>query len=734
MNKLVVAIGWAVSTISFLVCSANPDPDPAKLKILDNEYPRVFFFRQSEGVAAQKNVSYEDWEKTFERLMGIEGKVLDEEIIGRSIRNIDFFTRFKERHSEQLVLLHFNGNARDPLYESDRFFAGHWLYFNGAKILSDVPAEQGETDIHVENPNLFKVNMGRYRDRNEDIGLCMLDADGKPNWNQSEQVQLISIDRQRKIIRVRRGCYGTEPHEFGAGQGYAAAHMTEGPWGRKNNLLWYYNYSTRCPRDNQGHTCADILVEHLVELFGQNGPPFDCAQGGEPVEPLVAFDGLEFDVLKFRCGGGSKGRGADCDADGRLDAGIHEGINTYGIGVVEFCRQLRERLGQNRFILADGMSETNQRAFGILNGIESEGWPHLRDYQIHDWSGGLNRHFFWDKNVQPPVFNYINHKFNEPTGEPGVVVQADVPFSIHRLVFAVGVFTNSAICYSYPPGNDPDGLFGVWDEFRMGTANRLGWLGKSLGPAMRMAARQPDMLAGYGKPISGDLLTRLAGQGAKFELANGVLKIMAIDPTAAEIRFRLTNVPCSGPDLFVSLTARGETMQGYPPEIARMMYVGAAQEGQEVGKDNRFMTWVGDSDFDSGFYFSNLDCRQTSIESSPVRAPTCATATNKPKVSNGASQIDLEFVVEGSESIWISRIQAYCYPDVMYREFEHGLVLANPSPRPYTFDLDELFPGQTFQRLRGTSTQDVVCNDGSIVRGKLNLGTKEGLFLIRISR
>jgi len=199
VNKLVVAIGWAVSTISFLVCSANPDPDPAKLKILDNEYPRVFFFRQSEGVAAQKNVSYEDWEKTFERLMGIEGKVLDEEIIGRSIRNIDFFTRFKERHSEQLVLLHFNGNARDPLYESDRFFAGHWLYFNGAKILSDVPAEQGETDIHVENPNLFKVNMGRYRDRNEDIGLCMLDADGKPNWNQSEQVQLISIDRPPQL-------------------------------------------------------------------------------------------------------------------------------------------------------------------------------------------------------------------------------------------------------------------------------------------------------------------------------------------------------------------------------------------------------------------------------------------------------------------------------------------------------------------------------------------------------
>jgi len=410
--------------------------------------------------------------------------------------------------------------------------------------------------------------------------------------------------------------------------------------------------------------------------------------------------------LKFRCSGGRKGRGADCDADGKLDAGILEGVNTYGAGVVEFCRELRQRLGDNRFILADGMSETNQRAFRVLNGIESEGWPHLRDHQIHDWSGGLNRHFFWDKNAQPPVFNYINHKFNEPTGEPGVVKRADVPFNIHRLVFAAGVFTNSAICYSYPPRNDPDGLFGIWDEFRMGTANRLGWLGKPLGPAMRMATRQPDMLAGYGKPISDDLLTRLGGQGVKFELANGLLKIMAIDPTAAEVRFRLSSVPCNGPDLFVLVTGRGGSMQGYPPEVARMMYVGAAQEGQEVGKDNRFMTWVGDSDFDSGFYFSNIE----------------------------SSQVDLEFIVEGSEPIWISQIQAYCHPDVMYREFEHGLVVANPSPRPYVFDLDELFPGQTFQRLQGTRTQDVVCNDGSIVRSELNLGPKEGLFLIRISR
>ncbi len=682
----------AASVVVMTLCNkALSGVDMEQLGVLGDEYPRVFFFRQAEGVAAQKGVSYEQWEKTFERLMGIEGKVLEEEVPGRSIRNIDFFTRFKQRHPKQLVLLHFNGNARDPRCESERFFAGHWIYFNGAKILSDVPAEEGQTDIRVDKPGLFKVNIGRYRDQNEDIGLCVLDAEGRPDWNRSEQVQLVSIDAEKQVVRVRRGCYGTKPRAFRAGMSYAAAHVTEGPWGKQSHLLWYYNYSTRCPRDKSGRACADVLVEYLAELF-------------EPRGALAAFDGLEFDVLKWQCGGGLRNRGADCDADGRADAGLDRGVNLYGAGVVEFCRQLRERLGERRLILADGMGLNNQRAFGILNGIESEGWPHLSDHVIHDWSGGLNRHFFWDKNARAPVFNYINHKFNVPSGEPGVMKQADVPFSIHRLVFAVAALTNSAICYSYAPRNDADGMLGIWDEFRMGAENRLGWLGKPLGPAVRMAERCPDLLKDKGSPISSDLLQQISGNGVTFELHDGALKVTAADPGASEISFRLKDVPCDGPDLFVSVMARAEAIRAYPPEIARLMYVGTDAGAPQAEKNGRFMTWINGNDFNSGFYFSNIR----------------------------TSMIDLELTVEGSEPIWIKKVQVYAHPDAIYREFENGLVVANPSPRPYVFDLDAISPGRTFKHLQGSPTQDIASNDGSLIRGKLNLGPKEGLFLVRV--
>ena len=814
--------------------AVSSSADPAGLPVVSGGYPRVFFFRGSEGAASNPRVSYERWERDFSRLMGIMGKVLDEEIPGRSARNIEFFTQMKRRNPEQAVLLHYNGNARDPRYELDDFFAGHFLYHNGAKILADVPAAEGETEIKVSDPDLFRTEMGRYKSSNDDVGLCMLDESGRPDWHRSEQVQLVSIDKKNKTIRVRRGCYRSRPMAFPAGKAYAAAHVTEGPWGGKSNILWYYNYSTVCPKDKQGRTCSDVHAAVLAKKF---------LPGGE----LEAFDGLEFDVLSHQCGGGGK-LGVDCDADGRIDNGFFGGRNAYGIGVVEFCRDLRSKMGPNRLILADGHSERNQRAFRILNGIESEGWPSLGDWEIEDWSGGLNRHWYWAENGAEPIWNYVNHKFTTAGEQPGQRVNPEVPFKVHRLVFAATMFTDSAICYSFAPRSNAGELIGIWDEFWNGRERDLGWLGRPLGPAVRLAEKAPNLLKGDG----------LAG----------LTKLPADDLTT----LRLANVPCHGPDLFVSIRACGDSRAAEPSEIARRMWVGIAPaEGQlvradlpeacqcvrggteteldpdsgaalgwagnaELGgqrricyrahppyrgkvgyvawwrdvtvpqegrlefstgmgekspersdgvwfqvwvapldgdrcgpfqkifehsqkefewkdhtvplgdwagkrvrlkfvadcgpKDNsttdhaywggavlvgpkgtegwtdpvQHMTWVGDRPFTSGFYFHN------------VRSDT----------------VNLDLSVEGPEPVRIESIQAYAAPDAIYREFERGIVLANPSPRPCTFDLSEIAPGRKFRRIKGTELQDRVANNGQPVGAKVTLEGKEGLFLVRV--
>ncbi len=676
--------------------------DPSGLRVLGPDEPRPFFFRSAEGWAANPRIDYARWERDFSRLWGIEGKVLEEEIPGRSARNIDFFTRFKKGHPEQLVLLHFNGNARDPRWQSDAFFAGHWVYHNGAKIVEDVPAAEGETDLRVEDARLFRVETGRYRNRNEDVGLCELDAAGRPDWSRSEQVQLISVDVKKGVIRVKRACYGTKPRTFPKGRSCAAAHVTEGPWGKNNNLLWFYNYSTRCPRDAQGRTCADILADDLARRF---------APGGE----LAAFDGLEFDVLHNECYGAGRSRGSDCDADGQVDGGVFDGVNAYGIGVIEFCRKLRAALGDRRLILADGHSARAQRAFEILNGIESEGWPSLDDAEVRDWSGGLNRHFFWRDHGRGPVFNYVNHKFTEAGDEPGERVKPDIPFSTHRLVFAACLFADAAVCYAFdPPADRTKELIGIWDELAMGRERRPGWLGKALGPAVRLAVRRPDLLKGAGNPPGEPILRSLSGEGVRLSIDGASLRAEAEPSSGArEFRFRLKDVPAEGPDLFVTVAARASPMKGYPAEYARLVEVALALPGKEApparpkrGDDaplERFMTFAGPRDFTSAYYFGG------------VRTP----------------KVDLEFIVEGAEPVWISKIEVHAHPDAMFREYEKGVVLANPSPRPYTFDLGALLPGRAFRRLQGSPDQDPQANDGQPIEGPVRLGPRDGLFLVR---
>ena len=423
--------------------------DMEELTILGPNYPRVFFFRATERACSPKAYpTYESWEHDFSGLMGIMGKCLEEECQGRQPRNPEFFTRFKQRHPNQVVLLHLNGNSRDPLYEAETFFPGHWIYRKAVTITEDVPAEPGESVIHVSDARGFKTNTGRYRAHNDDIALFGM-KDGKHDWQHCEHVQLVLVNYGANTITVKRGCYGSKPLAFKKNESRAAAHQAEGPWGRNNHFLWYYNFSIHCPKDAEGKTCSDRLVDDLARWFGKGGP-------------LDAFDGLEFDV-HFNTTRG------DTDGDGLEDHGFIDGKNNYGIGVVEFGRQLRARMGEDFIIQADGAlgkgGARSQRNWGIYNGIESEGWPNLHEWEIDDWSGGLNRHFFWQENARKPAFNYINHKWVQGVpGQPGRTRPVRVPFSRHRLVFAAGQFFDSMICYSSPPGLPTSTGYVYWER------------------------------------------------------------------------------------------------------------------------------------------------------------------------------------------------------------------------------------------------------------------------------
>ena len=818
--------------------------DPTELP-----YPRAFFFRHSEQAHHQVDrglLDYEDWDRTFCRLGGIMGKTLDEEIPGRSA-NIPLFSRFKKAHPEQLVLLHYNGNARDPRDMTADFRAGHWIYYAGCRVTRDVPAVGGECDIHVQDPTLFRVDMGRYLGKNEDVGICLLDEKGRPDWGASEQLQLLSIDKERKVLRVRRGGFGTVPRAFPAGKAHVAAHATEGPWGKPNNLLWYYNYSTHCPRDGKGRTCVDVLVDDVARRF---------AEGGE----LAAYDGLEFDVLHHEHGGR---RALDMDGDGRGDNGVFDGVNTYGAGVVDFCRRLRAKMGDAPLIMADGMTSRSQRAFGHLNGIESEGWPSLGDWEIRDWSGGLNRHRYWAAFGRRPVFNYINHKYTTSGTKPGQRVKPDVPFATHRLVLAVAQCVDAAVTYSFNPPAQRGERIGLWDELCRGREQKVGWLGFPKGETVNLATRSPDLLGGSGRRIDARFVERCDGEGVVFSIDNGSVKVASEDSGARQTRLRVADLPVAGRHLVVSVTMRAAPLRGFPAEVPRLVRVGIpgpwlvggrppatgmclrggqeepirAESGAGVGYSRArrldgeahdaylthppykggvgytfwehsvrvpergelsfytgisekapgrsdgvtYRVFVGSGDGATEVLDRHVtewrwkrhavslepwagervtlrfvaDCGPgdnattdhahwgdvrvaTEGASEPSRVPTSfmtfAGREWHPStfyfrgVQTG--KVDLNIEVEGGGELWIRDVTVHAHPEALARVFDHGLVLANPSPEPFTFDLSAIAPGHLFRRIVARDRQDATTNNGTDVGKTVTLGARDGLFLV----
>lgn len=659
-----------------------------KLDIFSDAYPKAFFFRASENA----NSSYDVWDTNFSRLSGIMGKVLHEEVKNRE-KSLNYFQQFKKNHPNQLVLLHFNGNARDPLFQAKSFYAGHWLYFEGTTIRSDLTDKDKTTTLKVNNARLFKMKTGTGRPHPDEIGICRLNENNLPDWNYSEQVKLIGVDYFENTITVERGCFGTLKKTFSAGKAYAAAHVMEGPWGSHENkkgetvdnpMLWYYNFATNAPKDQLGRICYDVLADDIGKRF---------LPGGE----LESFDGIEFDVLHHDLKHHSYAyldpdRQPDCDGDTKPDSGIKNGISYYGIGAFLFCKKLRDILGKDKLILADGYSEKHVRAFPWLNGIESEGWPIARDTLLEDWSGGINRHLFWDQNGYKPTFNYINHRWW--TKEP--------PININRLILAATVFTNSVYAAS---GSKPFGRernraaenFGdekmiLYDEIVMGTENNKQWLGQPVGNIVRLAKHVENIVSGF----------ELEGEGVIITQQDNAI-VVNPDKNRNDINLKIKNIKCPQSDLLLLMKARGLPLRNYPVGVGRLIKASVDNSLVTNSLKHDFMSWMNENSFESEFHFSNI----------------------KP----GKTEINI--FIEGNEQVHIESLELYAAPHIVYREFENGLVIANLSHESVKVNLSKIFPRNNFKRLQATVFQDVKTNNGEPIKGELILPARDALFLIK---
>jgi hypothetical protein len=675
------------------------------LDINQKGYPRAFFYRRTEGDAFHGNFTYDEWAKRFLPLNGIVGKVLNEAHDYAGQNNLPFFLRFKRENPGKMVLLHYNGTGRRVTDEAlTKFFPGHWLHYQGTRLTAKVAASRAATVLPVQNTSIFR--MGRYRGGlPDDIAITLVDAAGKPRWETAEQVRLKSIDATRKTITVTRGYYGTQLRSFPAGS-YLAAHVTTGPnyfgeTGRQNIPLWSYNYATVGPKDSRGRNGGAALVDYLVGKFRSGGQ-------------LASFDGIAFDVLYSIIRFGYPVAAIDTNGDGKADGGIVGGKNVVSLGTLAFTGALRKRL-PGKIIMADiNPPHETQRSFGHLTGVETEGFPDKYDIELDHLSTGANMFRYWKQKSVSPSMTHMTFAYKQ--NNPEVVrntfmepnLSQDQSYRKLRLVLAWAQFTDSN--FTYRPRWEPpatlwrtfDTRVQVFDELWQGVDQIPNWLGLPLKPTVQLAARAPDLLQGQGKSWPGSFIARFDGQGISFTRSTAPgMTVQAASPRDWMV-FRLPRIDAPSPDLFVSLRLRASPLSYYPAWVARRVHVSAKPTGS-TGPVRREFTWAGDEAFTATFYFKNI----------------------------GPGLLDLGFEVEGSRPITLLELTVHSATNIVYREFENGVVFANPSTRRYTLDLTKLFPGASFRRIQGHQIQDATINNGKPLGQTLTLPPKDGLFAVR---
>jgi len=652
------------------------------LEIFSENYPRAGYFRIAEFDIRQnyrdKPDKYEEWRDKFSNLSGIMGKTDHEELLRNNPHEQiwDWFNRYKKEFPNKFVMVHMNGRGRIPNYHIEKFSPGHWLYFVGADVLSDLPSgasNRFEKDvwIKVSDANRFHENNGRNKKTKDDITLVRRKEDGTFDWEHAEYVRL--LEKRGDSIKVRRAMFGSKAKRFSKENTYAAPLVMEGPWGQTANMVWYYNLSTQCPKDKNGQTCADILVEELAGNFKKGGR-------------WQHFDGVQFDVMMSEpIMGAHPGRRAlgervDINVDGVQDGGVIDGLQTYGVGVFDFVTRLRQAVGSDKIIAADGRNVSSQQVGnGAFNGIEIEGFPTQRPYGFVHWSTPINLLNFWHSVTGQPHFNYSAMRYEGPQR----LDKQDL-LAHYRLAFAGSVFTNTFIlAYSW---TTRDGIPELHEVFGLPkTESPIGWLGKPLGDAIHWAGTTShaykDVLAGRGDPLQPSILNGQKGapfitvdtkrSNASIQFAENGTMVVTPTKSGGQFGFTLKDVPFENDQVYLELTMRsGKTDDRYPEGYLRSASV--IVNGMRNPRELTSIAKLNEDWFTYRIYFGNA---YDTMEKQPI-------VYNK----DGRDKVDIEIVWhDATGPVEVSRLLVSNAPEIVYREFEYGTVVANLSSTDFTW-------------------------------------------------
>lgn len=120
------------------------------------------------------HTDYDTWEKKYVTSSGLLRKYICEELKIDTIL-YSWLNRFAETYPEKLLLLHFNGEARqvnDYPEINKKYFPGHWVYETGSLLSEDCTSSQ--THIQVKAIDYFakSIRLPEYVTQTMDSTLC----------------------------------------------------------------------------------------------------------------------------------------------------------------------------------------------------------------------------------------------------------------------------------------------------------------------------------------------------------------------------------------------------------------------------------------------------------------------------------------------------------------------------------------------------------------------------------
>ena len=674
-----------------LQATAQRTADLSKKEAFGDLFPKKFVFRSEPFVNNRPDAAYNFFENGGVFSAGFIQKYVNVDEVPNIIPGFTagYAARYVKENPTKLVLNHWDAqeHVNNIPGSSDRYFPGHWCMYEGTTLTKAL--QPRDTLIHVQEvkPLAYPIRSPKARSKwlNPVLLVVELDREGKPLWDRYEYVEIKEIDAKTNTISIHRGTALSSPRGFVAGSRVAPISAYLG-----THYLFAHNYATNAPRDKNGKTGIDIQLEEIKE--------FHDPQTGV----LGALDGIGFDVLNWEPHNFRER--IDSDGDGVADGGYDPvtGEDLWRRGAYEFQKRLRAHFGPDFVMINDGYSDTDQRAIGLFNGIESEGLVRHND-AFRGFSKALNVFDYWtDHNPMQYKLSYFVPKIMNPMDEPN----AD---RLRRLCMATATCLGAGI--NLPPVRRPEDTD---DEICAGKLFRQYWLGRPVEKMRNHALAAPDLLKGAGETTDAAFLTQWSVAGCHVQPEREAVFCSGLDKSRhrdhAVMTFKGFKVPEDVNDITVSFEIRaGEGLLGYEPVIPRMIRCKVAglpkyEKGErENNMYNDMWGFFGVNDYTRvTFYYRNV----------------------------AGLTLDFELTAEGQGDFSMRNFRIHSAVEAISRRFEHGIVLVNPSLNDYTFDLQALAKGKSYSRINGKGAP----NNGAPVGDKVTLGPLEGLFLIERSK